>query len=108
MYRGIQVKSNGISKIAVAFIDSGCDETIISERLAKKLKLKLYGYFEILTAGKIKITGKLGEVTLIDEKIKDKITVGVTDKPFDDVEEHGVDVILGHDFLQRNNVKLLF
>ena len=108
MYRGIQIKSNGISKIAVAFIDSGCDETIISERLAKKLKLKLYGKFEILTAGKIKITGKLGEVTITDEKIKDKITVGVTNQPFDDVEEHGIDIILGHDFLQRNKIKLIF
>ena len=108
MYRGIQIKSNGISKIAVAFIDSGCDETIISERLAKKLKLKLYGKFEITTAGKTKITGKLGKVTLIDERIKDKITVGVTNQPFDDVEEHGIDIILGHDFLQRNNIKLIF
>ena len=108
MYRGLQIKSNGRSKIAVAFIDSGSDETIISERLAKKLKLKLYGKFEIITAGEKKITGKLGEVTLIDENIRDKITVGVTDKPFDDVEEHGVDIILGHDFLQRNKIKLIF
>ena len=108
MYRGIQIKSNGILKIVVAFIDSGCDETIISERLAQKLKLKLYGKFEITTASKTKIKGKLGEVTLIDEKIKDKITVGVTNEPFDDVQEHGVDVILGHDFLQRNKVKLIF
>jgi len=43
MYRGIEIKVNGRSKIAVALIDSGCDETIISERLAKRLNLKLYG-----------------------------------------------------------------
>ena len=108
MYRGFEIKANGKSKIAVALIDSGCDETIISERLAKTLKLKLYGKFEILSASKIKITGKLDKITIIDEKLKDTITVGVTNEPFDDVEEYGVDVIIGHDFLQRNKVKLVY
>jgi hypothetical protein len=50
MYRGVEVKANGRSSIAVAFVDSGCDETIISERLANKLKVKLYGKFESLSA----------------------------------------------------------
>ena len=105
MYRGVEVKANGRSTIAVAFVDSGCDETIISERLANKLKLKL---FESLSASQTKIIGKLCKVTIKDERIQDLLTVGVTNKPFEDAEEHGVDIILGHDFLQRNKVKLVF
>ena len=108
MYRGVEVKANGRSTIAVAFVDSGCDETIISERLANKLKLKFYGKFESLSASQTKIIGKLCKVTIKDERIQDILTVGVTNKPFEDAEEHGVDIILGHDFLQRNKVKLVF
>ena len=110
MYRAVVVSANGRSEMTVAFIDTGADETIISNSIAKKLRLKLYGEYKALSASRHKIIGRLAYVKISDSAISDKIVVGVTDEPFgtEYVDEEGVEVILGIDFLQRNNVKLDF
>jgi len=110
MYRAVVVSANGRSEMTVAFVDTGADETIISDRIAKRLKLKLHGEYKALSASRHKIVGKLASVKLSDSVISDKMVVGVTDEPFgtDYVDEEGVEVILGIDFLQRNNIKLDF
>jgi predicted aspartyl protease len=107
IYKAFLAISDDKSLPVVAFIDSGADETVISEQLAKKLRLKLYGEYKSVTASKQVIVGKLATVTLSNSEITDKITAGVTDEPFID-EDEGVDVILGIDFLQRNGIKLDF
>ena len=110
MYRAVVISANGNSEMTVAFVDTGADETIISNRIAKKLRLKLYGEYKALSASRHEIVGRLALVDISDSKVSDKITVGVTDEPFgtDYVDEEGVEVILGIDFLQRNNIKLDF
>ena len=110
MYRAVVISANGNSEMTVAFVDTGADETIISNRIAKKLRLKLYGEYKALSASRHEIVGRLALVDISDSKVSDKIIVGVTDEPFgtDYVDEEGVEVILGIDFLQRNNIKLDF
>lgn len=108
MYKSFVAISNGKSIPIVALVDTGADETVISERLAKKLNLKLYGEYESVSASRHKIIGKLAKVKFKDEEIEDEIVVGVSDEPFADNGEEGIDVILGVNFLQRNNVKLNF
>ncbi len=110
IYRAIVLSANGKSEMTVAFVDTGADETIISERIAKKLKLKMYGDYKAISASRHEIVGKLASVTISDSSISDRLVVGVTNEPFgtDYVDEEGVEVILGIDFLQRNNLKLDF
>ena len=110
MYRAVVISANGRSEMTVAFVDTGADETIISSRIANRLKLKLYGEYKALSASRHKIVGTLASVRISNSVISDKMVVGVTDEPFgtDYVDEEGVEVILGIDFLQRNNIKLDF
>lgn len=110
MYRAVVISANGISEMTVAFVDTGADETIISERIANKLGLKFYGEYKAISASRHEITGRLASVIISDSIVTDKMVVGVTDEPFgtDYMDEEGVDVILGIDFLQRNNLKLDF
>ncbi len=45
-----------------------------------------------------------------DKEIDITMTVGVTDEPFktDNIDEEGIDVIIGVDFLQKARIKLDF
>ena len=45
IYRPVEVSYNGGREIAVAIVDTGADETVVSQKLADKLKAELYGTF---------------------------------------------------------------
>ncbi|MCK4614596.1 MAG: hypothetical protein KAU14_07325 [Thermoplasmata archaeon] len=108
IYRPIRISSldEKNSKNTVALVDTGCDESVISERIARKIDAGLYGIFKTVSASQHEMTGSYADVILYDlaDEIGGQITVGVSDEPFD-VDE-GIEVILGVDFLQENSVKL--
>ena len=110
IYRPVLVSGNGKQEMTIAFVDSGSDETIISERLANELGIELFGKYYFLTASGEHITGRLGKVRIKDEQIDHELLVGVTDAIFrsEYSDDHGIEVIIGIDFLQDNNLKLDF
>ena len=79
IYRPIIVTANGHERLTVGFIDSGADETVIRKKLAKELKLKLYGVYRSYSATDHIIEGNFAEVTLKDDRVKVTMEVGVSD-----------------------------
>ena len=112
IYRAVEVRTRDKSIISVAIVDSGADESVISERLAKQIDAETYGEFEAVCASKNVVTGKYVDVVIKDIRSgkEAKMEVGTADEPFDtdDIDEEGIDVILGVDFLQENNIRLDF
>ncbi len=112
IYRVVEVKNKEKSRISIAIVDSGADESVISERLAKQINAEFYGEFEALCASGTDVKGKYADVVIKDiwSGKEAKMEVGVADAPFDtdDIDEEGVEVIIGVDFLQENDVKLDF
>ena len=108
IYKPVKIKGKKCEKIVVGFVDTGADRTILSNKIAKKMKLKLYGKFLAISATNHEILGKYTDIELITEDNGRKaiIPVGVTDEPFDDDE--GIEVILGIDFLQESETVLRF
>ena len=68
VYRQVEVESNGTKKTAIAIVDTGADETVISEKFATQLKAMLYGIYTAKCASQTTLTGKYADLT-IDEKI---------------------------------------
>ena len=56
------------------------------------------------------IRTKVGWVRVVSEQdgIDETIRVNITDLPFEMDSDENIDVIIGLDLLQRNNVKLIF
>ena len=111
IYVPVKVSHNQKSAYTIAFVDTGCDETVISEELAKSLRVPLKGKFEAISASNHLISGSYAEVGIetLNDSTFSSLKVGVTDVPFEEnADEEGVDVILGVDFLQENGVKLSF
>ncbi len=110
IYKPVEVLYNGNSKITVGLIDTGADETVISERLAKKLNAGLYGTYKAFCASRFVLKGRYADITIkeLDTGKSIKIKVGVSDIPFDtdDINEEGLDLILGVDFTQETGLKL--
>jgi predicted aspartyl protease len=50
IYRSVEVEYGDRKATAVAIIDTGADETVISERLAGKVNSDLYGNFKAICA----------------------------------------------------------
>jgi hypothetical protein len=88
IYRPVEVEYGDRKATTVAIVDTGADETVISERLADKVNSDLYGVFKAICAS-------------------DTI---LADKPFgtDDIDDEGVEAILGVDFLQETEMPLDF
>jgi len=101
IYRPIELCNGGKCIDVVGLIDTGADETVISESIAKKLKCELKGELEANTITLEPVTLKTAYISIHDRwgKVKTKLLVGVTDRFFD-VDE-GIDIILGVDFLQK-------
>lgn len=110
IYRPVSIASNGAFEIAIAIVDTGADETIISQRLADKLKANLYGTFKAVCASQTELKGKYADVFMkeLHSNKEATISVGVSDVPFatDDINEEGLDIILGVDFIQKVKLKI--
>ena len=87
-------------------------ETVISERLAGKVSSDLYGVFKAICASDTILEGKYADVKIRElwSGVEIAMTVGVSDKPFgtDDIDDEGVEAILGVDFLQETEMPLDF
>ena len=61
MYRPIRIcsKDGDRQETAVALIDTGCDETVIKESLAKRLNLESYGKYLSVSASQHTVVGYL-------------------------------------------------
>ncbi len=110
MYRPVELYFQNNKIISVSIIDTGADETVISERLAKKINAELYGTFRAMCASDTVLEGKYADVEIKDiwSNKKAFLVVGVSDIPFntDDIDDEGVDVILGTDFIQKTGLAI--
>ena len=108
MYRPVEIYFNDNKALTVAIVDTGADETVISERIAKKIDAELYGTFRALCASDTVLEGKYADVEIKDmwSDKKADFVVGVSDVPFntDDIDDEGIDVILGIDFIQKTEL----
>jgi len=112
IYRPVEVEYGNRKATTVAIIDTGADETVISERLAGKVNSDLYGVFKAICASDTILEGKYADVRIRElwSGVEIIMTVGVSDKPFgtDDIDDEGVEAILGVDFLQETEMPLDF
>ncbi len=110
IYRIVEISSNRRMKSAIAIVDTGADETVISERLAKKLNTKLYGEFLAQCASQTILKGEYSNVKIkeLNSGKETSMEVGVSDIPFDtdDIDDEGIDIILGVDFIQMTGLKI--
>ncbi len=110
VYRPVEVSCNGVKETVIAIVDTGADETVISEKIANQLKAKLYGIYTAKCASQTILTGKYADILIKELKSakQAQIEVGVSDVPFntDDIDEEGLDVILGVDFIQETGLKI--
>jgi len=108
IYRPVEVSCNGREEVTTALIDTGADETVVSQRLANMLGAKLYGTFLATCASQTVLEGKYADLTIKELRSKKQtlIEAGVSDIPFDtdDIDDEGVDVIIGVDFIQRTKL----
>jgi hypothetical protein len=93
----------------VAFIDCGSDTTVLSRPAAKALRLRPHGISRIALADGRLIETDIAHVSIESPRdgIKSQFTVDITNVPFDEGMDE-VDMIIGTDFLQENNIKLIF
>ena len=109
LFRSVTLRNGRRSLQIVAFIDSGSDTTIISQRAAKKLHLKPFGEDGIeLPDGRVIPTSVCKVLIEVHrDKIQKMFRVDITDLPFnEDIDE--VDMIIGVDLLQECNVRIQF
>lgn len=108
LYRPIEVSTNNKSEIIVGLIDTGADESVVSEKLAKKLGLELYGTYKATCASQYSLIGSYSDLKIKDLKTGKEavIKIGVSDIPFDtdDIDEEGLEIILGVDFIQKTQL----
>ena len=110
IYKALILKNNGKQAEVVAFVDTGSDRTIISQRIADWLGVESFESADIFVADGGRISTGIGEVVVEShlDKIKCRIPVNITDIQFDADFEENIDMIIGVDFLQENGVKLDF
>ena len=110
VYRIVEVSSNGKKESAIAIVDTGADETVISKRLANKLNAKLHGTFLAKCASQTILEGKYANIKVKELKSgkEAQLEAGVSDVPFDtdDISEEGLDVIVGVDFIQEVRLEI--
>ena len=109
LFRSVLLKNGRKTIYIVAFIDSGSDTTIISERIANELGVVTTKGGGILLPDGRKIPSEVGEIEIKVPRdgIKKKWIVDITDIPFnEDIDD--VDMIIGVDLLQECNIKIHF
>ena len=109
IYKPVLVRNNGRKEHIVAFVDSGADTSLISERLARRLNVKMGAPSSLMVADGRVIATRTGriKVEVPDEKVRIRLTVDITDIPFDE-DIDILDMILGIDFLQESESRLVF
>ena len=111
MYRPVEVYFQNKKAVSVAIVDTGADETVISQRLAEKIGAELYGTFRAVCASDTVLEGKYADIEIIDlwSEKKALMVVGVSDIPFDtdDIDDEGVDIILGTDYIQKTALEII-
>lgn len=104
-YRIVDISFNGKKESAIAIVDTGADETVISKKLAERLNVELHGIFLARCASQTVLEGRYASVKIRELKTMKEASLeaGVSDVPFDtdDIDEEGLDVILGIDFIQK-------
>jgi len=68
IYKPVEVSFNGLKKITVGLVDTGADETVMTEDLAKELEAKLYGMYKATCASGFLLTGKQALINIKDFK----------------------------------------
>jgi len=109
IYRPIILRNGRKTVHIVAFVDSGADSTVMSERVAKQLGIRPSVASNIEMADGRSIPTVIGKVVVESprDSIKKGMFVDITDIPFEqDMDD--VDMILGLDFLQENGIQLSF
>ena len=61
VYRPVEVSFNSKRKITVAIVDTGADETVVSEKVANEVGAKLYGTFMARCASQTVLTAKYAD-----------------------------------------------
>ena len=107
VYRPIELCNGNTCIDIVGLVDTGADETVISESVANKLNCELKGEFEANTITMEPVTLKTTHILIHDRwaKVKTKLLVGVTDRFFD-VDE-GIDILIGVDFYRKQKDLLI-
>ena len=108
IYKGLTLRNNGRHIEVVGFVDTGSDTCILSERVADFLEIEATGEEIIIVANGARINTLLGEVVVESQmdSIHTKIPVNISDLPFETDPDENVDMIIGLDFLQENNITL--
>ena len=82
----------------------------MSEKLAKELNAELYGSYKAFCASGFALTGRYADphIKELDSSKAATLKAGVSDVPFDtgDIDDEGVDVILGVDFIQETGFEI--
>jgi len=109
IYKTVIVKNGNKQEHVVGFVDSGADITVISERLARRLNVKLGAPSSLMVADGRVIPTRTGRirVEIPDKKVRIRLNVDITDIPFDE-DIDILDMILGIDFLQESESRLVF
>ena len=110
IYRALEIINNGKIAEVVALVDTGSDRTILSERVANLVGLSGDIKDRIQVANGEIIEARLGEARVVSYRdgIDVKMDMDITNVPFDIDYEEGIDMIIGVDFLQEHNIKLIF
>ncbi len=110
IYKPVEISFNGKSRIVVALIDTGADETVISKDTAQQVGAELYGKYRAVCASQFTLEGKYADVKITELESGKSVAlkVGVSDVPFhtDDIDEEGLRVIIGVDFLQEAKLSI--
>jgi len=110
MYMPVEVSFKGSKRITIAVVDTGADETVVSKKLVTEIGAELYGSYSAVCASGFVVSGKYANLLIKDlENGKGvALKIGVSDVPFDtdEVNDEGLNVILGVDFIQESGMKI--
>ena len=110
MYRAVRLYNENKCVDVVAFVDTGADRTIISDRIARALGVSRVGKDTLTVANREILETDIGTVRVesINDNISQEMIVDISDEPFEDGDEENIEMIIGIDFLQENNMRLRF
>ena len=108
IYKGVTLENGDRTLEVVAFVDTGCDQTIISGRAARFLNITMEDEEIIVVANGAQIKTLTGMVVVRSsvDRIHSRIKVNITDLPFQIDPDENIDMVVGLDFLQMHNITL--